>query len=53
MDLHASYEFRRLMSYVSNLVTVLSYGIVCDEFRLVINNAVLSYGTFRILIHGL
>jgi hypothetical protein len=52
-SLHASYEFRRLMSYVSNLVTVLSYGIVCDEFRQVINNAVLSYGTFRILIHGL
>ena len=46
--MHASYEFRRLMSYVSNLVTVLSYGIVCDEFRQVINNAVLSYGTFRI-----
>ena len=41
------------MSYVRNLVTVLSYGIVGDEFRQVINNAVLSYGTFRILIHGL
>jgi hypothetical protein len=37
------------MSYVRNLVTVLSCGIVCDEFRQVINNAVLSCFALRSL----